>query len=219
MAVGDFNRDGIQDLAVVNASSKTVSVLLGKGDGTFGPPMDLAVGANPMSVAVGDFDGDTFKDLAVANFDDNTVSVLIGNGDGTFQPAQTVAVGNGPAFVAVGDFDGNAYQDLAVANFNSGNPGSVSVILGKPPGVPFVAEPTPIPVGNGPISLAVGDFDGDNQKDLAVVSYKDNTVSVLLGDGRGSFRPALAPQSLSPPTVPFPWRWATSTAARYWIWR
>src|SRR5207249_660081 len=104
VAKGDFNNDGVQDLALTNyncchplnccnPSNYTVSVLVGNGDGTFQPVRTFAVGTNPTSVAVGDFNGDGNPDLVVANSGSNTVSVLLGNGDGTFQAAQTVAVG------------------------------------------------------------------------------------------------------------------------------
>src|SRR5205807_10403528 len=72
VAVGDFNGDGKLDLAVANYGTPpdyvgTVSVLLGKGDGTFGAAQSYAVGRDPSSVAVGDFNGDGYLDLAVAN--------------------------------------------------------------------------------------------------------------------------------------------------------
>ena len=69
VAVGDFNRDGIQDLAVANTDSSNVSVLLGNGDGTFQAAVNFDVGLDnfPFSVAVGDFNGDGIQDLAVAN--------------------------------------------------------------------------------------------------------------------------------------------------------
>src|SRR5262249_42519210 len=51
VAVGDFNGDGVQDLAVANYSSASVSVLLGRGDGSFGPPVGYAAGSGPASVA------------------------------------------------------------------------------------------------------------------------------------------------------------------------
>ena len=95
-------------------NSNNVSVLLGKGDGTFQTQKTYAVGNGPNSVAVGDFNGDGKADLAVANYDNN-VSVLLGNGDGTFQTQTTYAVGNGPRSVAVGDFNGDGKADLAVA--------------------------------------------------------------------------------------------------------
>src|SRR5204862_255532 len=131
VAVGDFNGDRVQDLAVTNFDSNTISVLLGNGDGTFRAaptiaagshpfavavgaravpfraPLDFAVGAHPASVAVGDFNGDRVLDLAVANYDSTTVSVLLGNGDGTFRTPLTFDAGAGPASVAVGDFNGD----------------------------------------------------------------------------------------------------------------
>ena len=79
VAVGDFNGDGIQDLAVANFVSANVSVLLGNGDGSFQAAQDFGVGRSPNSVAVGDVNGDGRPDLAVANSDTNNVSVLINN--------------------------------------------------------------------------------------------------------------------------------------------
>src|SRR6266704_2040644 len=110
VAVGDFNGDGVQDLAVANFGSNTVSVLLGNGDGTFRSALTVAAGAGPASVVVGDFNGDGVQDLAVANYGSTTVSVLLGNGDGTFRPALTVAVGTNPRSLAVGDFNGDGVQ-------------------------------------------------------------------------------------------------------------
>ena len=126
VVVGDFNRDSNQDLAVANAGSHTVSVLLGNGDGTFQPALTFAAGRGPTSVALGDFNRDAVLDLVVSNYGSNnyysdivatTVSVLQGNGDGTFQAPQAFEAGSGPNDVAVGDFNGDTYQDLAVADY------------------------------------------------------------------------------------------------------
>jgi hypothetical protein len=78
-AVGDFNGDGLLDLAVTNFYSDNVSVLLGNGDGSFNEAGDFGVGSQPLFVAVGDFDGDGLLDLAVANYNAHDVSVLINN--------------------------------------------------------------------------------------------------------------------------------------------
>src|SRR5262249_1023977 len=77
VAVDDFNRDGVPDLAVANVSSNHVSVLLGNGDGSFRPARSFAAGRSPDSIAVGDFNGDGVPDLAVANDLSNDVSVLL----------------------------------------------------------------------------------------------------------------------------------------------
>jgi hypothetical protein len=203
VAVGDFNSDGIPDLAVAN-SFGPVSVLLGNGDGSFRPAVNYndAV-SGPASVAVGDFTGDGLLDLAVTNQRGNTVSVLLGNGDGSFQAPRTFAAGLDPQSVAVGDFNGDGKLDLAVADYAPlGVSGTVSVLLGNGDGS-FQAART-FAAGIGPRSVAVGDFNADGKLDLAVVGYgeeclngycyphSDETVRVLLGNGDGSFRPAVS---------------------------
>jgi len=127
VAIGDFNGDGHPDLAVTN-SGNTVSVLLGKGDGTFGAQTAYAVGSGPTAVAIGDFNGDGHPDLAVTNYLDNTVSVLLGKGDGTFGAQTTYDVVGLPNGVAIGDFNGDGHPDLAVTN---GSSGTVSVLLSR----------------------------------------------------------------------------------------
>ena len=84
VAVGDFNGDGKQDLAVANSVSSNVSILLGNGAGTFGGNNTFSVGTGPFSVAVGDFNGDGKQDLAVANQTRHGVD-LVGRWRGQFQ--------------------------------------------------------------------------------------------------------------------------------------
>jgi hypothetical protein len=133
VAIGDLNGDGKPDLAVANygialtnAYSNTVSVLLGNGDGSFGVKTDFGVGTGAYSVGIGDLNGDARLDLAVANFHSNTVSVLLGNGDGNFVLKTDFGTGSGPISVAIGDLNGDANPDLVVANSGSN---SVSVLL------------------------------------------------------------------------------------------
>ena len=80
IAVGDFNGDGLADLAVTNFGANTLSVLLGKGDGTFQPQVAFTanIGASPYPVAVGDFNGDGIPDLAVANYGALSASIMLG---------------------------------------------------------------------------------------------------------------------------------------------
>ena len=88
IAVGDFNGDGKQDLAI--AGTSTLSVLFGNGDGTFQPLVPYTTLGGNNSVAVGDFNGDGALDLAVVNEASNSVSVFINSGTGTFQPGKTL---------------------------------------------------------------------------------------------------------------------------------
>lgn len=193
IAVGDFNRDGILDLAVANAGSNNVTVLLGNGDGTFTPIAEsLPTGADPVSIVTTDFNRDGILDLAIANATGNNISVLLGKGDGTFTPTiDSPATGIGPDSIVVGDFNGDGLPDLATANVTSNN---VTILLGNGDGT-FTPAASPT-TGAGPDAIAVADFNGDGILDLATANLGPNTsagsVTVLLGNGDGTFMPAAA---------------------------
>jgi hypothetical protein len=188
IAVGDFNGDGIQDMAVANFGDNTVTVFLGDGTGNFtAAAASPATGGNPIAVVAGDFNGDGILDLAVANYKDNTVTVLLGKGDGSFTAAAaSPATGLGPNSIVAGDFNSDGKMDLSVANINSN---SVTVLPGNGDGT-FTAAATPA-TGFDPYSVAVGDFNGDGIPDLAAANYGSITVTVLLGKGDGTFTPAM----------------------------
>jgi hypothetical protein len=193
VAIGDLNGDARLDLAVANAGSSsaagsTVSVLLGNGDGTFGPKTDFETGRAPQSVAIGDVSGDALPDLAVANLGSNSVSVLLGNGDGSFGTKRDFGTGILPVSVAIGDLNRDRQPDLAIANGGSfSDPGStLSVLLGNGAGV--FGPRCDFAVGRGPSSVAIGDLNADGRGDLVAANSVSNTVSVLLGNGDGTFR-------------------------------
>ena len=188
LVIGDLNGDGKPDLAVDSPepSGGGLSVLLGNGDGSFGPAKSYGVGG---AVAIGDLNGDGKLDLAVTDSSSNAVSVLLGGGDGSFGPPQNFAAGNGPHSVVIGKLNGDAFPDLAVANQGEGN---VSVLLGN--GAGSFGRPKDLTVGAEPGSIAIDDLNSDTRPDLVVANGAQRSVSVLL-NGRSSAALSLSYQS------------------------
>jgi hypothetical protein len=196
VAVGDFNKDGVPDMAVVNAMDNNVSVRLGNGDGTFGGAKTFATGKGPWSIGAGDFNNDGRLDIVTTSA--SGVSTLLGNGDGTFQPPKSVSVGKGQNVnqLAVGDLNGDGTVDLAVTGtkFVSGGPGPggglhsfsedgyLSVLLGKGDGS-FRITASLLFSNAGPSSIALADFSSDGKLDVVV--YVPG-VYLLLGNGDGT---------------------------------
>lgn len=176
IAAGDFNNDGATDLVTTNYYANTVSILLGHGDGTFGPNVDYSVGPYPISVVVADFNNDGQPDIAVGYDYANFVSILLGNPNGTFQPARNFTPTYGSGTLAASDFNGDGKTDLAVfSSFTS----SVSLLFGNGDGT-FLPGPSFYVSGEA----AVGDFNRDGKIDL-FSCYE----GVFLGNGDGSFQP------------------------------
>jgi hypothetical protein len=201
VAVADLTNNGKLDIITANPDTG-VSVLLGDGKGGFppAPGSPFMTASGPQSVAVGDFNGDGKLDLAVACFQvingqGGQVSVFLGNGDGTFQPYKNYLVGSDPFSVVTGDFNRDGKLDLAVGDH--GGPG-VSVLLGNGDGT-FQPQ-TVYPIQGGLLtSLAEGDLRGNGKLDLVTANpafsglpatQPGATVSVLLGNGDGTFQSA-----------------------------
>jgi len=182
VTTADFNSDVKLDLATANANSNTVSILLGNGDGTFGPKSDHATGQRPFSLTSGDFNGDQAPDLAIANFDASTVSILLGVGNGTFLPKNDFATGTNPETVLTADFNRDGKLDLATTD-----PGAnaLSILLGNGDGT--FAPHSDFATGTFPRGLTTGDFNADGKLDLVNTNESNANVSVFLGNGDGTF--------------------------------
>jgi hypothetical protein len=183
ITTGDFNGDGMTDLAVVNVKDSNVSILLGVENGVFHEAVNYGIEYVPTSVTTADFNGDGKTDLAVRSNVDK-VSILLGNGDGSFGDAVHYGAGDGPGSVTTGDLNGDGKNDLLVGGIDN-----ISILLGNGNGT-FGAAMN-YSVGDGSGSVTTGDFNGDGKTDLAVANYNNDNVSVLLGIGNGTFGAAV----------------------------
>ncbi len=174
MTSGSFNGDGHGDIAIADASSDTISIFNGLGDGTFAAPVNYPVGATPVALAAGAFGGDGRTDLAVVEDDPGEIQIFQNIG-GTFQPSQTLFLGTygipgEPSSIATGVFGSNhqAPIDLAVTYGESalGQPGGVLIFPGNGDGT--FGAPSVVRAGINPVSVVVADFNHDGIEDLAV---------------------------------------------------
>jgi FG-GAP-like repeat/Bacterial Ig-like domain (group 3)/Divergent InlB B-repeat domain/FG-GAP repeat len=195
----DFNGDGFMDLAATETDASgqgNVVVLLGKGDGTFGPATKFPTGSFAFYLATGDFNGDKHADLAVTNEPSaigtaGNVAVLLGKGDGTFSPAVSYPVGEFPGTIVVADFNGDGKLDLMALDSQMGFGSYVNkvwALLGKGDGTFLPAVSTATGTGSG--YLAFTDLNHDGDMDLVIADEFASAVAIMFGNGNGTFQPA-----------------------------
>jgi hypothetical protein len=195
VVAADFNNDGNLDLATADFTSQDVSILLGKGDGTFRPAQQFSTTLGPSALAVGDFNGDGKLDIALTEYGlpSSALAIFLGKGDGTFIAGPVYTTVSLPYGITVADFNGDRHLDLAVAN-NGTN--TVAIFLGNGDGTfqqPYSYH-APLPER----VLAI-DVNGDGRADLAVLAYcgrdprtcSSGAVEVLLNQGHGTFKKPL----------------------------
>jgi hypothetical protein len=197
IAVGDFDHDGRLDIAIAQANTSQIAVLLGNGDGTFKPPVNYGVGPAPLFIVTADLDHDGNLDLVIVSLE-STITILLGNGDGTFHQGKNLSTTASPRSLVVGDFNGDGIPDLAIADFPY-----VSVMLGNGDGT-FQASIDTLAMYS-PITLGIGDFNGDHKLDLAVGGQDLNNpfeMEILLGNGDGTFQQgAIYPVAFTPESI------------------
>lgn len=188
------NTDALPDLLVTDPVANDVIELLqnSTADGIFTIQKNpIPVGKEPSGIVVAEFDTNANSNLgfAVTNFEDNTFSVYLGNGDGTFtqakgSPFALPSGATGPIAVTSADFNQDGIPDLAILNQTSKN---ITVLKGNGDGTFTQFPNSPLTVGNLPVAIASGSLSGSTGPALVAVNQKDNSMSVYLGNGNGTF--------------------------------
>ena len=188
IAVADVNGDGVQDLTLLDNQTYGLTVLLGNGDGTFQPSLDVPLQYQWGFGTMADLNGDGIPDLVTVGPGPD-LYILLGNGDGTFRSPRTYVLPYPPPVsAAAGDLNGDGVLDLVVSN----NTKSFSILIGNGDGTFQIAAPATA-LGHA-VSAALGDLNGDGNLDVVTEDNGGNSIYALLGNGDGSL----------PPPVPYP---------------
>jgi hypothetical protein len=204
LVAADLDNDGRLDVAFGHqiacftapcTVARTITVMLGNGDGSFQPAREIDIGTETAKLAVGDFNRDGIKDLVAASSRSRVV-ILLGAGGGNFQPPTTLTLipdnnlGMDATDVDVADFNRDGFEDLVVAVALNGS--RTAILTGNGDGsfrMPplLITEPDLLV----PQYQAVADFNGDTFLDLALAlaNGSNGLIEILNGNGDGSFQP------------------------------
>jgi hypothetical protein len=184
----DLNADGSLDLV---AAGDELAVLLGHGDGTFDSAVSYGAGEdrgtpdlNVLGLAIDDLNGDGIPDLVAANWVASQLAVLIGRGDGTFDSASAYACPHCDA-VAIADLDADGDRDVVATGFTPGASGTMSVFLNEGDGA-MSAGPDANAGGNT-VAVTMADLNGDAVPDVVTGNDGSQSISLLIGEGDGTF--------------------------------
>lgn len=174
-AHGDFDGDGIADLALADRFASGVALQLGDASGRY-----RAVSVKPAAAVLADFDRDGAVDLAYIDGEDRHVFITL-HWQGTARSQARVPLAGKPSAIALGDFNGDGVADVAVA---SRAPDGVAVLIGD--GLGGFSARAPVRLERSPLALAVGDFNDDGIADIAVADAEG--ACLILGSRRGRYR-------------------------------
>lgn len=192
IAIGDFNNDGLVDVAV--GSTSGVDIYLGIGNGSFQSAITSPTTIAAKAIQAADFNGDGKLDLVILDGQSNC-QILLGNGNGTLSGLTPIIVTANAEYMAVGDVNGDGFLDLITVGEDEGTQ-NFDVYVGNGDGTFEFKQAVDLVLGLG--NPALGDFNGDGKLDLAVPDINangDNVVDVFLGNGDGTFQSLVAYQT------------------------
>jgi len=183
VATGDVNGDGFADIVTANNTTGDISVLLGRGDGTFQSAVHFKSGGKqPIELQLNDIDTDGDLDIITSNRGSNKVAVLKNDGLANFSAAVSFKAGTAPTEFALGDLDGDGDQDLVVINQRISR---ISILAND--GTGNFSAPTMVKTGGvGPADVAIADFNKDNKQDIVVINTSGQ-LAFFAGTGSLSF--------------------------------
>lgn len=179
---GDFDNDGLPDAATANVADNSVSIVLGRGDGTFDPQQVVSVGATPHGLVVLDVDGDADPDIVTANTGGNNLSLMLNNGSGVFGPSVSFdSGGNAEYALGAGDMNNDGIYDLVVGTRSDQ---TIHVLVGNGNGT--FTHRSSRAAGGLTWMINLGDVDGDGNMDVSSANSQSNNGAILKGNGDGT---------------------------------
>ncbi|CAF2802312.1 unnamed protein product, partial [Rotaria sp. Silwood2] len=187
VVVDDLNSDDCLDIAVANYNSHNIKIFLGYCNGTFINSTTLSTdSARPIFINIGDFNNDNKSDIITANYGTNSIGIFFGHGNGLFEDQEIYFTGydSSPRSLAIGDFNKDNYLDIAVANYGTNN---IGILFGF--GNRSFTNQQIYTTGpnSNPISIAIGDFNNDQNLDIVVANYGIGNIGIFLNHNNGTF--------------------------------